>query len=153
MRVYTQIKVIERGSKLRFDISKYKRKVMQLVESRNMVSCMNTTKWNEFRDAVLEEMPFSPPFIIKDIFEEDKDKLYFSHFQKDVNYLGDWDYVYFYPFVGIEWIKVRPRYIKFRGNLIEGDIMDATNKFIEILNKYTIPYVEEDGLFTIWGYK
>jgi hypothetical protein len=56
------------------------------------------------------------------------------------------------PFFGVEWICVRPRYIKRRGKLIDDEIFDVTLEFIAILNNFSIPYIEKDGAYYIYGY-
>lgn len=53
----------------------------------------------------------------------------------------------------IEWVKVRPRYIKNRGLLVDGEIVDETERFIDILEKYCIPYEEENGAVIIYRYR
>lgn len=53
----------------------------------------------------------------------------------------------------IEWIKVRPRYLKYRGRLIEPECIDVAEKFEGILKKYNIPYEEDNGVYCIYGYR
>lgn len=123
------------------------------MKERQLCSCMNDTKWNELRRAMLEEMPFPPPYIIKWIYEDCKDK----DFQDDVYYLGDWNEALSYNGkvhgIAIEWMKVRPRYLKHCGRLIPPELIDAAKEFEKILNKYHIPYEEESGTFCIFGYR
>ena len=45
--------------------------VAKIVQERQLTSCMNNTKWDKFRHAMLEEMPFRPPYEIKTLFDED----------------------------------------------------------------------------------
>ncbi len=138
------------------EIDKLKKKALSVVEKRNLCSCMNDTKWKELRNAMWNEMPFPPPFILKTIFEEGCPQE--SFFQTDVTYLGDWDESFLYDnylemwFV-IEWIKVRPRYLKKRGRLIKPELIDATGLFVDILTKYHIPYEEKNGVYCIYGYR
>lgn len=135
-----------------------KKRVLSIMESRNLCSCMNNTKWGELRQAMLKEMPFSPPYIIKTIFEDECPQE--KYFQEDVTWTGDWNESFFYDeysdekgwFV-IEWIKVRPRYLKYRGELMEPECLDAAGKFEEILAKYHIPYEENNGVYCIYGYR
>lgn len=58
-----------------------------------------------------------------------------------------------YLYIALEWIKVRPRYLKYRGRLIEPEMIDASEKFEEILQRYQIPYEMENGMYCIYGYK
>lgn len=134
-----------------------KERVRKIVQQRNLCSCMNDTKWNELRTAMIRDMPFPPPYILKFLFEDEAvDEKYFH---SDVNYWGDWDYGfaieghYFNGAFAVEWIKVRPRYLKHRGRIIEPEVIDATDKFVEILRQYSIPYEESDGVYCIYGYR
>ncbi|SFD01760.1 DUF6678 family protein [Clostridium uliginosum] len=137
-------------SKIKFDLEKYKKKVANVVEQKKMFSVMNQTKWKELRNAMINDLPFPPPYICKDILFDD---LKLPAFDKDVTYIGNWDYEMLYPFVGIQWIKIRPRYLKHRGRLIDGELIDETEEFISVLKRYSIPYEEENRVFTIYGYK
>ncbi|MDE5556289.1 MAG: hypothetical protein K2J32_01165 [Ruminococcus sp.] len=133
-----------------------KEKVRKIVHQRNLCSYMNDTKWNELRNAMMNEMPFSPPYIVKFLFEDKAERE--EYFFQDVYYSCDWYYVfaienhYFNGAFAVEWIKVRPRYLKYRGQLIEPEIIEAENEFIEILKKYSIPYEESNGVYCIYGY-
>ncbi len=57
------------------------------------------------------------------------------------------------PLFSIEWIKVRPQLRKHQGRLIADAIMDETHAFVAILNNLSIPYTEDNHIFTIFGYK
>lgn len=112
-------------------IKKLKKKVMYLIEQRKMSSIMNNTKWRELQKAV-RKLRFPPPYQLKFITDNNDPK----PFDKDVWYLGNWNDEVLYPLFNIEWIKVRPRYIKNIGCLIDGEIVDETDMFMEISNKY-----------------
>ena len=60
------------------------------IQEKQLTSVMNTTKWKKFREAMIYEMPFCPPYILKTISNEDFDTNYFHHFSKDVSYVGDY---------------------------------------------------------------
>lgn len=134
----------------------YREKARKYIEKEQLVSVMNDTKWTEFRNAMINEMPFSPPYIIKNIYEAEEG-LYFTHFNQDVNYLGAYDHESFQylQYYMIEWVKVRPRYYEeVGGRLVSKKIIhDAEKEFIDILKKYNIPYEYENGVYTIFGYK
>ena len=136
------------SKEVELSLKKLKKKVMSLVEQKNMISIMNDTKWNELRESV-KELPFLPPYEIKFITDTDSPK----PFDKDVCFTGNWDDEMLLPFFNIEWIQVRPRYIRERGFLIDGELLDETDMFINILEKYSIPYEEQSGTFIIYGYK
>lgn len=133
-----------------------KEKFNKYLESNRLVSIMNNTKWNEFRDAMIHDMPFEPPYILKTIFEEEDSQDY-SDFNQDVDYMGNYDeesFVYLDYYV-IEWIKVRPRYYEETGGrLVSKKVLhDAEKEFVDILNKYNIPYEHNNGEYVIRGYR
>ncbi|MEW4413803.1 DUF6678 family protein [Clostridium sp. AN503] len=105
-------------------------KVSRIIKDRNLCSYMNSTKWNELITAITEEMPFPPPFDIKYLTEED---CFPNEFLKgDVYHLGDWMGENFPPeehYFNIEWIEVRPCYLKHRGKLTKPEIIDESKLF------------------------
>lgn len=131
-------------------------RIAEIVESRNLTSYMNDTKWKEFREAMENEMPFRPPYILKTLFEEEKGE-YFSHFTDDVWYLGAYGAEEFagLNYKIIEWVKVRPRYYEVKGGrLVQEKILhDAEAEFVAVLSKYHIPYEVKDGVYVIYGYR
>ena len=131
---------------------KLKEKVKKIVQQRNLCSYMNDTKWSELRHAMLYEMPFPPPYILKFLFEEEA--VGEKYFHQDVNYLGGWeDGFLMHNAFAVEWIKIRPRYLKFRGQLLEPEVIQAESELIKILKKYSIPYEENEGVYCIYGYR
>lgn len=131
-----------------------KDKVAHIVCVRNLCSYMNNIKWDEFITAVKNNMPFPPPFCIKFITEN---TVIQGGIEKgNVSYWGDWSeegIVSKEFYFNIEWIKVRPCYLKYRGKLVEPELVDESKKFEEILQKTNIPYEEEKGLYCIYGYR
>lgn len=131
-----------------------KNKVYRIIEKRNLCSYMNNTKWDELITAVRNEIPFPPPFEIKYLTQEDISQS--KVLKEDVDYLGDWHGEHFPPreyYFNIEWLKVRPRYLKYRGKLIAHEVVDESKTFEAILVRYNIPFVEENGLYCICGYR
>lgn len=133
-----------------------KEQAFQIVKQRNLYSLMNDTKWRELRRAVLADMPFNPAYIMKTLFEQEYP--FEEDFQNDVCYFGDWHEgftygEYYHGYFAIEWVKVRPRYLKYCGRLIEPEVIDASDQFEKILNQYQIPYELENGMYCIYGYK
>jgi len=151
----TQVRFLY-GKVMRYMTKNLKEQAFQIVQQRNLYSLMNDTKWRELRMSVLNEMPFGPPYIMKTLFEQECK--YEEEFQNDVCYLGDWyeglTYgEYFHGYFAIEWMKVRPRYLKSRGKLIGPEVIDASDQFEKILNQYHIPYEIENGMYCIYGYR
>jgi hypothetical protein len=138
---------------------KYKQKTMDAIQSRGLCSIMNNTKWRELKKSVMA-LPFPPPFIEKTVLEEETE--YHKRLNSDVygsdnwgsendDYLGDDELAI--PFWAIEWVKIRPRYKEHRGRLIPPEIIDETEEFIAVLNKYNIPFVEDNGAYIIYSYR
>ena len=125
--------------------------VLEQIEERGLVSYMNTTKWKELQNAI-DDLPFPPPYVLKDVC---KDEANVPKFDEDVSYWGLWsdEGLCWGHYFAIEWIKVRPRYTRHRGQLVEPEIIEITDEFVEILKKYNIPYEEENGVYTIYGYR
>lgn len=127
---------------------RYKEKVMNAVSERQLASIMNNTKWRELQTAVLNTLPFPPPFQAKYVLVESPSP---SEFEDDVWYLGDW-VEGLMPFYNIEWIRVRPRRIVNTGRLIPPEIIDITEEFKGILKEYSIPYYCDNESIYIYGY-
>ena len=134
-------------------IAEFKKKVMKIVFRKNLSSVMNDTKWLELQKAI-EILPFPPPYTVKSVtYEDDWSN---GNLEDAPRYVGDWSNFWeegLPPFFTIEWMKVRPRYGKYRGRLVADEIFDETEEFIAILEKYSIPYENENGTITIYGYK
>lgn len=126
----------------------FKEKVMNAVSERQLTSVMNNTKWKVLQSAVLNILPFPPPYQAKYILEDSPSP---NEFDNDVWYLGDW-IEGLMPFYYVEWIRVRPRYLKSKGKLIQPEIIDITEEFIGILEKHSIPYFLDNESIYIYGY-
>lgn len=137
---------------------KNRKQIMSIIETKGLCSIMNNTKWKELKKGIAE-LPFCPPYVIKRVDEEE---LPYHQFDEEVFYQGDWGLylenylggdMYATPFYAVEWIKVRPHYKKHRGRLIPDEIIDETEAFLSILERYNIPYEEDNGTYTIYGYR
>lgn len=125
-----------------------RRKVQKVVAQKQLCSIMNNTKWEKLQRAVLNTLPFAPPFQAKYVLD---DSLYPQTFENDECYLGDW-IEGLSPFYLVEWIRVRPRYLKPKGILVPPERIDITKEFLEILRNLRIPYKKENNTFYIYGY-
>lgn len=125
-----------------------KARVMKTVAERNLVSVMNDTKWRELQGAVINTLLFPPPYQAKYLLE---DRLYPEEFETDVSYWGDW-IEGIVPFYSVEWIRIRPRYLKHRGRLVSPEVIDITNDFVKLLKELSIPYRLENDTYIIYGY-
>lgn len=125
-----------------------KARVMKTVAERNLVSVMNDTKWRELQGAVINTLLFPPPYQAKYLLE---DRLYPEEFETDVSYWGDW-IEGIVPFYSVEWIRIRPRYLKHRGRLVSPEVIDITDDFVKLLKELSIPYRLENDTYIIYGY-
>ena len=131
----------------------YKEKVTAIIKQKGFTSIMNDTKWLELQRAI-DTLPFPPPFVLKCVTYADDRPI--GQLEDAPRWLGDWSSFWeegLPPFFDIEWIKVRPRRGVYQGRLIADKVTDETDAFIEILAQYSIPYENENGTITIYGYK
>lgn len=128
-----------------------KRKAFNIIKQRNLCSYMNNTKWEELRYSMCNDMPFPPPYDIKYIDVEHSTG---DDVNKDIFHYGEWYETFLLTenFL-IEWVKIKPVILKHRGCLIPPEVIDETQELINILEKYNIPYTEENNIFTVYGYK
>jgi hypothetical protein len=125
-------------------------KIHNALTERGLTSHMNDTKWHKLCTAIYEELPFPPCYWHKDVLhdaEEPEDPQSISHSH------GDWAIT---PEASlglhIEWLKVDPRYARYRAQLIPPIIEDCSAQFRDILIRLNIPFAEEGNLFVIYGH-
>lgn len=133
-------------------MDKQKKKVLNIIQERNLFGLMNHTKWRELQNAMTQEMSFPPPYVLKSINETESE---LHEFKEDVTWIGDWgdEAMCWGDYYLIEWIKIRPRYLEHQGKLIPKKVIDETEQLNFILEKYSIPYEEDNGVYIIYGYK
>ena len=134
-------------------VAKWKKNVEKILTRKQLSSIMNDTKWLELQKAVAS-LPFPPPYICKRITDENSERI--GQLEDAPRYVGDWSSFWeegLPLFFDIEWLKVRPRKGICRGRLIADEILDETEEFIAILEKYSIPYENENRTITIYGYR
>ena len=124
-------------------------KVTAELSKRNLVSLMNDTKWRELREAVRRELPFTPAYQLKLVLNPVPHP---EQFEGEVTYLGDWSDECLLPFREIEWMRVRPRFLRSRGRLIAPEVQSVEAGFLEILRRYQIPHRCDGDTIWIYGY-
>ena len=125
---------------------KHRQIVREEVTRRGLVSAMNKTKWLKFENAMYQELPFPPAYSRKDILEKDHTPL-----EDDAWYLGDYKEGLL-PYYSIEWIEVKPKITKSRGLFMANEVESIESEFLNILEKYSIPYEHKNGSYFIYGY-
>jgi hypothetical protein len=122
-----------------------KAKVRTAIEARGLVSVMNDTKWRELVSAV-KKLPFAPAFQSKDVLGATPVP---PSFEEDVWHEGDWAEG-LYPYYSVEWIRVRPRIVRHRGNYASPEVEDVESAFVSILCEVGVPH-RKRGI-EIFGY-
>ncbi|TCI39384.1 hypothetical protein EVJ29_01740 [Exiguobacterium sp. SH4S7] len=126
-----------------------RQKELQEIEERQLTSVMNKTKWGELRRAVANTFLFEPPYQIKYVLEDTPDPEFLS---KTAYESGDWDDGFPYPTSSIEWIRLRPKVLVYKGAIVEPDVCDMTDELISILTKERIPFIQDNEMIQIFGY-
>lgn len=131
-----------------YDEDKHKLKVKAELVKRRLGSFMNDTKWRELL-AEINKLPFPPPYQRKDVLHPEAEP---ANFDSDVPYFGDW-VEGIYPFFSIEWIRVRPRYLKQVGKLLPMTMIDCEAEFVAALQSIGQVYIKTEDSIWIYGYR
>ncbi|WP_256080405.1 DUF6678 family protein [Massilia sp. YIM B04103] len=131
-----------------YDEFKHKLQVKAELSKRGLGSVMNDTKWRELL-AGIDDLPFPPPYQRKDVLSSEASP---ESFDEDVWYQGDWNEGIF-PLFSIEWIRIRPRYLRHEGRLLPKSVIDCGVQLEQLLQSLKQPYEKFDDSFWIYGYK
>lgn len=135
--------------------------IQEILICRGLTSFMNNTKWRELRTAMLEEMPFEPPYEYKTLLDDDdyinKDYIQYLIHEEGPNCFGNYDAesFNFLDYKSLEWMVFRPRFYTLEGGqLAKKQIWhDAEEAFVAILKKLNISYEIADGVYFVYGYR
>ncbi|WP_337165230.1 DUF6678 family protein [Vibrio fluvialis] len=117
------------------------KKLLKIIDDRQLVSVMNKTKWRELCCEFEEIHELGVNVRYKMITS---DQLYgFSPVW--------WDEL-FRETVAIEWIDFDPKKKEHRGQLISDKEKDISNVILDIFKKHSIPYSLENDCYRVWGY-
>ncbi|OAM29151.1 MULTISPECIES: DUF6678 family protein [Eikenella] len=136
---------------LKSKAERYRRRVREFVRQHGLVGAMNNTKWRELRGA-MDEWENAPAYEIKYLFDEISEAEVEQAIVETTVAIGDWGDEHFYPMFDIEWVKIRKLRSVFRGHLIAPEIVDNSAGIRAILERFSIPYVENEFCFTVYGY-
>ncbi|WP_411346512.1 DUF6678 family protein [Paenibacillus sp. WLX1005] len=143
------------------DYITYKHKVRQEVERRGLTSIMNDTRWEKLKFGVYHQLPFPPAFQVKYVLSAEPHP---TAFEQDVNYNGDWTAIlgdlsddaqfcnWQHPSFNVEWVRVKPRRLEYRGQLVEDECIDIEAPFVALLHECNIPYLCRQHDYWIYGY-
>lgn len=128
-------------------IERDKKKIRAEVAARGLIAVMNDTKWRELVAAV-KQLPFAPAFQIKEILGTTPVP---PSFDEDVWHGGDWGEG-LCPYYSVEWIRVRPRIVRHRGNYATPEIEDIERDFVAALEELGVPHRKRGDCIEIFGY-
>ncbi|WP_125784677.1 DUF6678 family protein [Pseudoalteromonas rubra] len=119
---------------------KIKEEARRFIYERNLVGAANNTKWNELISEIREWKPWQP-----------------SYRSKWVNgYISYWDTEWYYhlpfPFVGVQWLDIGTHQEVMTGQLIENEIIDHSEKIINLLDNIGFSFAISDDFIRVWGY-
>ena len=116
--------------------------------ARYLRRVISDAQWVALQHAATCELAFPPPFQLK---LAQATEPYPAVFESDVDYWGDWGDECLTPFADIEWMRVRPRYLRHRGRLVPPEVVDIDEAFVAVLERLRIPYARDGGSIRIPG--
>ncbi len=108
---------------------------------------LTTADWKRLRALLYDALPFPPPFQRKDISGREPEP---STFDKDVRYHGDYGEG-LDPLNTIEWIRIRPRYLRTRGQRVPPEVIDCEAELKELLAREGFDFVTEADCIVLYG--
>lgn len=128
-----------------------RREELQYIEKHQLTSVMNETKWQRLNRAVSEVLTHAPPYQMKYLGE---DTLFPSDSLSEYEILwGEWDEIWLESRLrSIEWIRLRPIVLLYKGVILDPDVCDMSTELISILERERIPFILENETIQIFGY-
>lgn len=124
-------------------------RIQDVIEQRQLTSCMNNTKWHEMLDDIIEIPDLTIRY--KSLFDETEPEPSWK--------IAEDEYIRYMNLSEIEWFKiddVTRQYFR-KGLLLAPEISEEKikDKIERILLKHSIyyEYEEDTGVFTVFGYK
>jgi hypothetical protein len=108
---------------------------------------LTLSDWERLRALMYDALPFPPPFQRKDISRSEPEP---PTFGEDVWYHGDYGEG-LEPFDTIEWIRIRPRYLRDRGRLAPPEIVDCEVTLKALLAREKFDFATEPGCIVLYG--
>ncbi|WP_251129812.1 DUF6678 family protein [Exiguobacterium sp. CH10] len=128
-----------------------RREEIQYIERHQLTSVMNETKWQRINRAISETLTHAPPYQMKYLGE---DTLFPSDSLSEYEILwGEWDEIWLESRLrSIEWIRLRPSVLLYKGVILDPDVCDMSTELISILERERIPFTLESETIQIFGY-
>lgn len=108
---------------------------------------LTPSDWQRLREVMQASMPFPPPFQRKDIHARTPAP---ASFDEDVWYHGDYGEG-LDPLDTIEWIRIRPRYLRFRGHRVPREVVDCENELTSLLAREELDFTTDRGCVVLYG--
>lgn len=108
---------------------------------------LTTSDWERLRTLMHQALPFPPPFQRKDIGSSEPEP---PTFDEDVWYHGDCGEG-LDPLGTIEWIRIRPRYLRVKGQLVPPEVIDCEAELTALLARERFDFVTEPGCIMLYG--
>ncbi|MBO1306737.1 hypothetical protein JZO70_11225 [Enterococcus sp. 669A] len=132
-----------------------RKNVKQIVEQKQLIPLMNDLKWLKLQYGIKKDFTFSPAYLVKCVTDETEPDI--RNFRKNVpRYHGVWSNYYeegMPVLFTIQWLEAYPKFERFQGRLIEGKVIDESEKFKQLLVELRIPFEQIGDTFRIYGYK
>lgn len=128
-----------------------RREELQYIERHQLTSVMNETKWQRLNRAISETLTHAPSYQMKYLGE---DTLFPSDSLSEYEILwGEWDEIWLESRLrSIEWIRLRPSVLLYKGVILDPDVCDMSTELISILERERIPFTLESETIQIFGY-
>jgi len=120
------------------------KRIRNYILDHQLSSHMNTTKWKKLVHEITSNEAYDPLVNIKLIFDEENNNSFSPVWWNEVERDG---------FELIEWLKIQPFNTEKGIRLTDAKQVDHTEFIQKSLDKHTIQYEYEQGIFTIYGYK
>lgn len=117
--------------------------ISKFVFDRQLASVMNNTKWKELVSAITSDPEFDPPVNLKLLWQKENNGKFSPVSWQEIERDG---------FKTIEWIEIKPLKEEYMGRLIPNKVTDYTEFIRTGLEKHSIPYELNEGIFKINGY-
>jgi hypothetical protein len=116
--------------------------ITKIIHANQLSSVMNKTKWKEVASEMTSNTKFNPTVSIKYLDEEVLSG--FTHL--------DWEWVKFGDARVIEWMDISSIKHDYVGRLVDDRETDFAPWLRQALQKHSIPFSEDNGIFRIYGY-
>lgn len=117
--------------------------IAEYINSNQLASAMNKTKWQKLAAAMTSNSDFEPQVRVKHLLDKEE--------PAGFTFL-DWEWVKYGETKWIDWMELDPIRRDYVGRLVDDKQTDFTGWLRASLMGQSIPFEEFDGIFKIRGY-